>query len=111
MSIHRPAFKKQLALLTQARSGSQSAASDASSHERIEPSKLLIGSQGEILDMALIPSNATTSAASGDHNGSKFQLALITNSPQVRIVNEKFSCSVLEGHKDIVLCVGVSPDG
>lgn len=71
---------------------------------RLEPSKLLIGSQGEILDMALIPNpNANV--------GSSFKLALITNSTQVRIVDERFNCSVLEGHKDIVLCVDVSPDG
>jgi len=74
------------------------------SNERLEPSKLLIGSQGEILDMALIPN-------SSDASGSGFKLALVTNSTQVRIINERFSCSLLEGHKDIVLCVDVSPDG
>lgn len=81
-------------------------ASASTAVPRIEPSKLLIGSQGEILDMALIPSkDKNNSTASG------FKLALITNSTQVRIINEQFSCSLLEGHKDIVLCVDVSPDG
>lgn len=75
----------------------------AASEGRIEPSKLLIGSQGEILDMALIPSSGAASSG--------FKLALVTNSTQVRIINERFSCSLLEGHKDIVLCVDVSPDG
>lgn len=77
----------------------------AKSAERIEPSKLLIGSQGEILDMALIPNSSSNASGSG------FKLALVTNSTQVRIINESFSCSLLEGHKDIVLCVDVSPDG
>ena len=41
----------------------------------------------------------------------KFCLALITNSPQVRIVDESFACSPLDGHTDIVLAADVSPDG
>lgn len=66
---------------------------------------MLIGSQGEILDMALIPSREEAT------EGGRFQLALITNSPQVRIVDEQSNCAVLEGHRDIVLCVDATPDG
>lgn len=69
---------------------------------------MLIGSQGEILDMALIPRRDASSSSS---SGSGFQLALITNSTQVRILDEKFNCAVLEGHRDIVLCVDATPDG
>lgn len=97
----------------------------------IEPSKLLIGSHGEILDMVIIPSppcnqSTNTTATSTTNTTSvsrsiseeekelllpQFKLALITNSNQVRIVDERFTCSILEGHKDIVLSVDVSPDG
>jgi hypothetical protein len=93
-------FAKQLsAQHAQRASGNKSAPV-----ERIEPSRLLIGSQGEILDMALIPQV-------DGNNSSGFKLALITNSPQVRIIDETFSCAVLEGHRDIVLCVDATPDG
>ena len=90
----------------------------------IEPTKLLIGSHGEILDMIMIPSHTQSSNQSTNITAStttnddirdssplQFKLALITNSNQVRIMNEHFSCSILEGHKDIVLSVDVSPDG
>jgi hypothetical protein len=96
----RSAFQKQLQ--QQQRSKSTAAAA-----ERIEPSRLLIGSQGEILDMALIPSTHAANAAAT--NG--FRMALITNSTQVRVVDERFNCTVLEGHRDIVLCVDTTPDG
>mmetsp|Transcript_48422 Transcript_48422/g.95929 ORF Transcript_48422/g.95929 Transcript_48422/m.95929 type:complete len:1007 (+) Transcript_48422:70-3090(+) len=76
---------------------------------RIDPSRLLIGSQGEILDMALIPQQRGESSQLTSN--SSFKLAMITNSTQVRIVDEKFNCVVLEGHRDIVLCVDATPDG
>lgn len=75
--------------------------------ERIDPSRLLIGSQGEILDMTLIPQRESKDYRNSD----SFKLALITNSTQVRIVDDKNNCAVLEGHNDIVLCVDVTPDG
>ena len=76
---------------------------------RIDPSRLLIGSQGEIFDMALIPQQRGESSQLTSN--SSFKLAMITNSTQVRIVDEKFNCVVLEGHRDIVLCVDATPDG
>ena len=101
---YRSSFQTQL---------EQQGSTSTSDHARIEPSKLLIGSPGEILDMSLIPgSPATTPSVEGEtSNSPNFQLALITNSTQVRIVNDKFHCTVLEGHRDIVLCVDAMPDG
>jgi hypothetical protein len=62
--------------------------------------------------MAMIPQCADTEGGEeGNSKKGKFQIALVTNSTQVRIINEKFSCSVLEGHKDIVLAVDATPDG
>ena len=97
----------------QAQLEQQQGSTSTSDHTRIEPSKLLIGSQGEILDMSLIPGSPATTPSVEDEttNSPTFQLALITNSTQVRIVNDKFHCTVLEGHRDIVLCVDAMPDG
>ena len=97
----------------------------------VRPSRLLVGSHGEILDMVAIPmstlpspstpppSSSSSSSSAVTSNSSdvaavatlRFRLALVTNSPQLRIVDERFSCTVLEGHRDIVLAVDVSPDG
>jgi len=41
----------------------------------------------------------------------KFRMALVTNSVQVRVLDESFACSTLSGHTDIVLAVDASPDG
>ncbi len=70
----------------------------------LKPQKLLIGSHGDILDIAVI-------ASSSSENNNTFSVALVTNSPQLRIMNESFSCRILEGHSDIILCVDSSPDG
>ena len=44
-------------------------------------------------------------------NRHRYLVALVTNSPQVRIVDEKFRCFPLDGHTDIVLAADVTPDG
>ena len=46
-----------------------------------------------------------------DTNLKKFLLAVITNSSQIRLVDDTFSCTALDGHTDIVLAADVSPDG
>jgi len=38
-------------------------------------------------------------------------LAVITNSAQIKIMNESFSSRLLSGHSDIVLAADVSSDG
>jgi len=84
------------------------AAANSSDLQSIEPASLLIGSQGEILDLALIP---PIKGAGGPLGGMCFRLAMVTNSSQVRVIDERFSCTLLEGHRDIVLSVAASPDG
>ena len=80
--------------------------------------RLLIGSHGDILDIAFIPQHKIHSETDNTENemventeNNKFLVALITNSTQVRLMDETFNCRVLEGHTDIVLSVDVSPDG
>ena len=46
-----------------------------------------------------------------DKTMKKFLLAVITNSSQIRLVDDSFSCTALDGHTDIVLAADVSPDG
>lgn len=65
---------------------------------------MLIGSHGDILDMVRIPT--TEGQVSDDYD-----LALVTNSPQLRLMNRAFDCRVVEGHQDIILAVDVSDDG
>jgi len=81
----------------------QKAAEEPSARGPVLPSKLLVGSHGDVLDMAALPLVGQSIHA--------FQLALITNSIQVRVVDQDFSCWVLDGHRDIVLSVDASPDG
>ena len=58
--------------------------------------------------------DATATASSNekdDGSNVKFRVAVVTNSNEVRIMNEGFSCRSLNGHTDIVLSVDASPDG
>lgn len=90
------------------------------------PSRLLIGSHGDVLELTIIPtrecrSDDTVVGSSGVGGSSAkgqvemkakgFEMVVTTNSSQVRIMDENMSCSVLEGHTDIVLAASVSPDG
>jgi hypothetical protein len=94
---------------------STTTSSSSVSSLKITPKQLLIGNHGDILDILKLPaSSSTTSSSSG--NGSigdyHFNIALVTNSHQLRIINEQLnSCTILEGHSDIILSVDVSPDG
>ncbi len=64
--------------------------------------KLIIGFNDEILDMKTIPAEKKRCC----------KVAVATNSPQVRLFDLKtFSAELLDGHKDIVLALDVSPDG
>jgi hypothetical protein len=83
---------------------------------KITPKQLLIGNHGDILDIVKLPVSSSSSTSSSSSNGSigdyHFNIALVTNSHQLRIINEQLnSCTILEGHSDIILSVDVSPDG
>jgi WD40 repeat protein len=73
---------------------------------KLASTKLLIGNHGDILDILKIPSSPSSS--SGEL---QFKVALVSNSHQLRILNEHLSCQILDGHQDIILSVDVSPDG
>lgn len=76
----------------------------------VRPKETLIGSHGEILDLIRVP-HSTTEDINNDKELIKCQLALVTNSPQLRILNPQLHCISLDGHKDIILSVDMSPDG
>ena len=65
--------------------------------------KQIVGNNDDILDLLILPSSSSSS--------SEFQMALVTNSNQVRILQQDFSSTPLEGHTDIVLAVDCSPNG
>ena len=64
--------------------------------------KQIVGNNDDILDLLILPTSSSTPG---------IQMALVTNSNQVRIIQEDFSSSPLEGHTDIVLAVDCSPNG
>jgi hypothetical protein len=63
-----------------------------------------VGSFDDILDIGYIPG--------GTEGPSSFLLAIVSNSPHVRLLNDKYNChSTFFGHTDIVLAVDVCPTG
>lgn len=73
----------------------------------LKPCELLVSNHGDILDLIRLPSSSAPSSSSSP----AFRLAVVSNSPQLRIVDEQMKTSVLEGHTDIILAADVSPDG
>lgn len=71
----------------------------------LRPKELVVSNHGDVLDMIRIPHSSEATSALN------YKLALVTNSPQLRIIDEKLNCVVLEGHTDIILSADVSPDG
>lgn len=78
--------------------------------QAVRPLRVLIGNHGDILDLVRIPQIADETAKAEEAE-SRYELAVITNSPQLRLMNRRFECQVVEGHEDIVLSVDVSEDG
>lgn len=64
--------------------------------------KQIVGNFDDILDLVLIPS---------EHSNISSKVAVISNSNQVRIMDDSFASSPLDGHSDIVLAADASPDG
>lgn len=87
------------------------ASGSGAAQQFLKPQKLLIGSHGDILDMSLLPARVANNTSDRSVNMDGYELALVTNSSQVRIIDDSFSCRLLEGHTDIVLSVSSSPDG
>eukprot|EP00559_Dactyliosolen_fragilissimus_P008400 CAMPEP_0184863874 /NCGR_PEP_ID=MMETSP0580-20130426/12913_1 /TAXON_ID=1118495 /ORGANISM="Dactyliosolen fragilissimus" /LENGTH=1134 /DNA_ID=CAMNT_0027362451 /DNA_START=100 /DNA_END=3504 /DNA_ORIENTATION=- len=73
------------------------------SHQHLlSPQRTIVGHNDEILDLAVIPSTSSNT----------LRVAIATNSPQLRIFElHTYSCTLLEGHTDTILCVDVSPCG
>ena len=94
----------------------------------LESVRNVIGFNDDILDIAYVPresdedvvdyevdrvgSNGKSDTNDGPHTKNhKYLLALITNSPQVKLIDENYESMHLDGHTDIVLAVDVAPNG
>jgi hypothetical protein len=84
----------------------KNASADDSDYVYIKPQELLISNHGDILDIIRLPSRSNQ-----DSNHVQFRMGLVSNSPQLRIVDQNLHTEVLEGHTDIILAADVSPDG
>ena len=73
--------------------------------------RLFIGFNDDILDILWIPSTAEPVLDDHGDELENFSLAMITNSSQIKIMNNDFTALLLTGHSDIVLAADVSPDG
>mmetsp|Transcript_8312 Transcript_8312/g.15661 ORF Transcript_8312/g.15661 Transcript_8312/m.15661 type:complete len:1054 (+) Transcript_8312:36-3197(+) len=70
--------------------------------------RIIIGHNDEILDLKIIP----VTEMSLTRDDYQRRVAVATNSAQVKVFDlGSYSCQVLEGHSDTVLCVDVSPCG
>lgn len=73
-------------------------------NEKLARTTQIIGYNDDILNLKYIPSPDGTSVSK--------QIAVATNSEQIRLLNrETLSCELLSGHSDIVMSLAVSPDG
>jgi U3 small nucleolar RNA-associated protein 13 len=80
---------------------------------RVIANRQIVGCNDDILDITFIPRYTNNDDEDDDcnKNSNEFTLAMATNSPLVRLMDESFSCSLLDGHTDIVLSVDASPNG
>lgn len=79
--------------------------------ELLVHSRHIVGSYDDILDLISIPISTGGDEEAGAHS----QVAVVSNSPQVRVFDcgtaGSLNCLSLDGHADIVLSASVSPDG
>ncbi len=69
--------------------------------------RTIIGHNDEILDLCIIPDQFCEEK--NDHNRN---VAVATNSAQIRLFDlASYSCCLLDGHTETVLCIDVSPCG
>ena len=76
--------------------------------------KHLVGCNDDILDISVLGNDVigeSDDVTSSDVSSDDFRLAVVTNSPQIRIFDNNFDCKTLNGHTDIVLAIDSSPDG
>eukprot|EP00981_Chlorochromonas_danica_P005788 scaffold1190_cov187-Ochromonas_danica.AAC.20 len=78
----------------------------SASNLSMHPERILIGSYGDILDFSLLASSCQP-----QDSKARFSVAVVTNSAQVRVIDQDQHCDILEGHHDIILAVDSSPDG
>eukprot|EP01041_Mallomonas_annulata_P003782 gene3782-7509_t len=78
--------------------------------QSLDVTRRIIGSNDDILDIVVLP-NSTSTSSEIREKSSCYRIAMITNSTQVRLMDDKMHFQPLEGHTDIVLSVDVSPDG
>ncbi|GAA6002933.1 hypothetical protein JCM10207_001903 [Rhodosporidiobolus poonsookiae] len=79
----------------------------------LSTTRQIIGFNDEVIDTCFLSSPAaSTSSADADLPASEPYLAIATNSDLVRVYDlNRFNTQLLEGHEDVVLCLGRSSDG
>ncbi|BGP16908.1 hypothetical protein JCM10213_007352 [Rhodosporidiobolus nylandii] len=74
-------------------------------------SRQIIGFNDEVIDTCYL-SSPSSSASSDEPSTSESHLAIATNSDLIRVYDlNRFNTQLLEGHDDVVLCLGRSADG
>ncbi|GAA6032593.1 hypothetical protein JCM8097_004832 [Rhodosporidiobolus ruineniae] len=73
----------------------------------------IIGFNDEVIDTCFLSSPSASSSSSPDEpSTSESHLAIATNSDLIRVYDlNRFNTQLLEGHDDVVLCLGRSADG
>ncbi|GAA5977982.1 hypothetical protein JCM11641_004347 [Rhodosporidiobolus odoratus] len=75
-------------------------------------SRQVIGFNDEVIDTCFLSSPSSPSASTVEPSSSESHLAIATNSDLVRVYDlNRFNTQLLEGHDDVVLCLGRSSDG
>lgn len=75
--------------------------------KNFKPNKLVIGHFGEILDLI----NVNISSDKIQHEEPNFKVAIVSNSPQIRTIDNFGNTNIYDGHTDIILAADVSPCG
>lgn len=75
-------------------------------------SRQIIGYNDEVIDTCFLSSPSASTSASSEASTSESHLAIATNSDLIRVYDlNRFNTQLLEGHDDVVLCLGRSADG
>ncbi|GAA5854118.1 hypothetical protein JCM8547_008235 [Rhodosporidiobolus lusitaniae] len=75
-------------------------------------SRQIIGFNDEVIDTCFLSSSLSTSTSPDKPSTCESHLAVATNSDLIRVYElNRFNTQLLEGHDDVVLCLGRSADG
>lgn len=78
--------------------------------KNFKPSKLVIGHFGEVLDLINVNVSSTVTP-DPESDSPSFKVAVVSNSPQIRTIDNFGNTNIYDGHTDIILAADVSPCG